>query len=304
MAFAFPWDTVHRLDMDNNCSPALKTFLEALHCGSKLESVSLHGVAGLIRSSGRQGPYLLSYKPVKPVVSNIPSLSARLSNAQGFSDMLYDMFWSTTLPSLQTLKLCLIPPHKFLNKKNCHATEGLNPPTFHAFLECSNCNITMIAIEGMNILDTDVINLLQYTRSLHTFTLCELWATTKFQRSEGRAPVEPGHQIITKSFLKQLEATTLTADAFSTQQPLVPKLKCLKLGVQSHFNANEVFVDMIKLRWEPSYGDMCSSDMEQLRTVVLHVMSRKLAKVIYEPLKMIDREGMMISVFGNGKWVI
>ncbi|KAK1231506.1 hypothetical protein PQX77_005371 [Marasmius sp. AFHP31] len=298
-------DTVHHLDMDNDCSPALETFLEALRRGSKLESIFLHGLAGLILNNGRQDVYMSLSEPVKPVVSNISSLSARLSNAQSFSNTLYDMFRSTTLPSLQTLELCLVPAYEFLRKKDYHFPQGLHPPTFHAFLERSNCNITTLALEGMNLSDRDVINLLQHTRSLHTFTLCELWATTEFQgRPEQRAPVKSGYQIVTKSFLKHLGATTLTADAFSTQQPLVPKLKYLKLGVQSHFDADEVFVDMVKSRWESTCGDMCSSDMKQLRTVVLHVVHGELEKGVYEPLKRIDREGMMISVFGNGERVI
>ncbi|KAK1231510.1 hypothetical protein PQX77_005375 [Marasmius sp. AFHP31] len=144
------------------------------------------------------------------------------------------------------------------------------------------------------------------TPLLFTHFLSELWATDDYRDSkytQERVP-KPNGQIVTKAFLKRLQSTTFPANPFSSQHPLVPKLRYLKLGVQSHFDGDEVFVNAIQSRWERPDGGWCSNEMDRLRTVVLYVVGRDLVAQIYGPLKRIDREGMMISVFGNEKRVV
>ncbi|KAK1231513.1 hypothetical protein PQX77_005379 [Marasmius sp. AFHP31] len=162
----------------------------------------------------------------------------------------------------------------------------------------------------MPLSESEVIGLLQHTPSLHTFILHELWASGDYRdnlnrRQKWKSKLEPQYQIVTKTFLEKLGALTVVADPFAaTQYLLVPRLKTLKLGVHSHFDGDDTFVDFVKSRWMQADGDVGLNEVKRLRTVVLHIADRKLVEKVYEPLKRVDREGMMISVFGDGVRVI
>ncbi|KAF9258822.1 hypothetical protein L218DRAFT_1004574 [Marasmius fiardii PR-910] len=143
---------------------------------------------------------------------------------------------------------------------------------------------------------------------VNTFILHELWATDHSIDVLYRlGPPMNTFQTVTKHLLKRLGGAPFTHSAFSLQHPLLPKLKWLTLRVQSHFDADEDFVEWVKSRWFRSIGDSPSlhgREIEVLRTVELHVVERSLENELYEPLKEVDEDGMMISVFGDGKRVV
>ncbi|KAL0568588.1 hypothetical protein V5O48_013395, partial [Marasmius crinis-equi] len=100
---------------------------------------------------------------------------------------------------------------------------------------------------------------------VHTFTLSGFWVS----KPEDYSQASPStlHKTITRSLLERLEAPTL-ADVFS-QSPLLPKLRSLQPAAQSHFDADNVFVDVVKSRWDRTSGDGSSYATERLRAVVL-----------------------------------
>ncbi|KAF9257914.1 hypothetical protein L218DRAFT_837725, partial [Marasmius fiardii PR-910] len=139
--------------------------------------------------------------------------------------------------------------------------------------------------------------LLHLTPAVHTFTLHEVWATDQDNDIERVKKPRRLYQTVTKSLLEQLQASPLTADAFSSQLPLLPKLKSLTLRVREHFDADQAFVDLVRSRWFHQTDDLFGFDIETLRTVELHVFDRVLPADVYELLKRIEEDGMMISVF-------
>ncbi|KAL0568257.1 hypothetical protein V5O48_013729, partial [Marasmius crinis-equi] len=207
--------------------------------------------------------YELSFEPFVPVISNFSTLSFLIGNKEGFHALLCDFFRGVTLPSLDTLKIRFIEPKH---------------------------------VRRIPLSDSGVISTLKLTPSVHTFTLSELWASVPRDYTE--EPPKTLHKTVTDTLLQGLKAPIFDSNVFSAQTPLLPKLGSFKLAVQSHFDADQAFVEMVKSRW---IGDTCS---EKLRTAVLHVVNRKLVEGVYEPPKRLDEEGVMVTVCGNGIRVV
>ncbi|KAL0061435.1 hypothetical protein AAF712_011729 [Marasmius tenuissimus] len=308
----FPCNTTRHLEVRYDGPPGLEGVLEALRRGSQLESTTLRWTESLDLDSDTSDSYQASDEPTEKARSSISFLSVEFSEPKGFFPLIGDLLRSTSLPLLQDLRICLSFPYYLDYKKGLKWFGAWPRDAFHSFLDRSDCTLTTLALEGMALSESEVIGLLKYTPFLHTFTLCELWATDRYREDVARgyscAPKKPKlkYRVVTKSFLKKLEGSMVTADAFATaQHPLIPRLKTLKLGVQSHFVGDEVFVNFVKSRWQQADDDVgLNAEVERLRTVALHVVGRKLVEKVYEPLKRVDREGMMISVFGDGVRVI
>ncbi|KAK1231512.1 hypothetical protein PQX77_005378 [Marasmius sp. AFHP31] len=305
-----PWDTTRHLDMGYDRRPDVQMALEALHRASQLDTMFLHW---MVDDADAFNPYEASDEPFENVRSAISTLSIDLSGPQGSFPLIYDLFQNISLPCLQGLRICLDPPHLLDYKEGSKCFGTWPRDTFHSFLERSDCALTTLVLEGMPLSESEVTGLLKYTPFLRTLVLCELWATDKYSEDLIRgyswrpasANPKPKCQTVTKSFLRGLEASTVTADAFApAQHPLIPRLRTLKLGVQSHFDWDQVFVDLVKSRWKQDGGKSGPNGVGKLRTAVLYVLGKKLVERLYEPLKRFDREGMMISVFGNGERVI
>ncbi|KAL0061436.1 hypothetical protein AAF712_011730 [Marasmius tenuissimus] len=305
-----PPDTTRYLDMGYDRRPDVQMALQVLHRASQLHSMFLHW---MVDDADTIDPHEAPDEPLKDVRSAISSLSIDLSGPKGSFPLICDLFRNISLPCLQDLRVCLDPPYRLDYKKGSKCFGTWPRDTLHSFLERSDCTLTTLVLEGMPLSESEVTGLLKYTPFLRTLILCELWATDKYVEDLVRghswrpASANPKFkcQTVTKSFLRRLEASNITTDAFATaQHPLVPRLRTLKLGVQSHFDGDEVFVDLCKSRWEQGDGNTSLNRVERLRTAVLHVLGRELVKRVYEPLKRFDREGMMISVFGNGERAI
>ncbi|KAL0575859.1 hypothetical protein V5O48_006109 [Marasmius crinis-equi] len=297
----FPWANIRHLDMDFDGDNSPATVFECLGLGHSIQSLAYCGIAafdGLTPTN----PYTSQDEARVPVTSNLHTLTFRLQNEKGFYPLLQDFLRGLTLPNLTNLTI------RFEEDANSRQTEGFGfleewpRSVLRGFLDRSGCTLTSLVLEGMPLADTHVLALLNLTPSLQSFTLSELWASVPADYSKA-TPLRL-HKTVTRTLLQRLDAPAFAPDAFTAQHPLLPKLKYLKLAVQSHFDSDQVFVEMIRSRWDRPNGDLFLYPTERLRTVVLHVVNRKLAEGVYEPLKRLDEEGLMITVFGDGIRVV
>ncbi|KAL0562672.1 hypothetical protein V5O48_019411, partial [Marasmius crinis-equi] len=237
-----------------------------------------------------------------PVInSTLTTLSVQLRNEDGLYALLHDFFRGVTFPSVTNLGILFDAFGSHRSKKNFIIPGAWPRNELHRFMDRSGCVLTTLSLEGIPLAESDIVALLKHAPSVHEFTLSELWAV-KPEPGElsNKEPPSKLYKSVTRSFLTRLRSPGFAPDAFSAQTPLLPKLTSFKLSVQSHFDADQAFVDMVKSRWDRSNVDIGEYPTKRLRTVVLYVMNRKLVQDVYEPLKMLDREGMMVNVFGNG----
>ncbi|KAG7091536.1 hypothetical protein E1B28_010565 [Marasmius oreades] len=291
----FPWETIRHL---NTKYGNLQHVLECLQHGRGLLSLTYRDD----QDSALTYNFPSQRVDEDRVVSNLGTLSLELSNPSTLYPLLSDILQNVTLPSLKNLTISCetLGVRQRISRtfQFCHMWPAVN---LSLFMERSRCNLTTLVLTGIPLLDSQVISMLHLTPSLHTFTLHELWATETTQYQEAPKKL---HRTVTKDLLEKLEATY--SNAFYFQHPLLPKLKWLTLWVQSHFDADEAFVELVKSRWvRPASGDPSFAyDTEHLRTVELYVLGRKLLEEVYEPLKTIEENGMMITVFGDGVRVV
>ncbi|KAL0068354.1 hypothetical protein AAF712_004432 [Marasmius tenuissimus] len=299
----FPWAGIRHCDLGFDSKRTPVTVFEALRLGGNLESLLFHGQANVGLD---QKPYRSREEYSEAVVSSLKTLSIRLGNYKGFYGLVNDFIYGVTLPHLNDLSISLIEP------ATLRATEGFElrgewpRKAFCNFFKRSGCTLTTLVLEGIPLLTLDVVSVLRSTPQLQSFTLCELWAVPVTNESECSENSAPGtlYKTVTESFRKRLEAPAFGTDMFATQHPLLPRLTFLKLGVQSHFDADRAFVDMVKSRWNRPNGDVFSYNTEVLRTAVLHIMDRAAEEAIYEPLKRLDGRGMMVTVLADGRRVV
>ncbi|KAJ8074417.1 hypothetical protein PM082_015318 [Marasmius tenuissimus] len=292
-----PWDTIHHLDMAFEEAVEPLAALDLLRLGVGLQSLVYTGEA--VAGVHERESYQRSDDLPDPVISNLTALAVHFRDVGGFYNLLHDFIQCSTLPLLESLHISLRGHTRSLDIDY----QGKWPHTaIYDCFERSGCNLAKLTLEGIPLNDLDVIALTKLTPSLRSITLIEPPATVYKKKNRQKLL-----QTVTRTFLQRLVAPTFVANAFSTQQPLLPKLKYLKLEVQSHFDADQVFVDLVRSRWtRPTAGQGVLSDTatERLREVVLNVMDRKVDENAYVPLKRMDEEGLMVSVFGNRERVI
>ncbi|KAK1236308.1 hypothetical protein PQX77_000470 [Marasmius sp. AFHP31] len=297
-SMSFLPSTLRHLEMEHDGTSTLFSLFDAMRNTPKLESLVYSG--GAIIDDGE--PFKSSDEDLECVVSSMSSLAIQQWGAEGFFALASHLLRGSTLPHLKHFRIDFTGAREFRMDLDKDFTDRWPRPELDAFLERSGCNLTILSLKGLPLPENDVLALLEYTTSLHSLTLHEFLFGEDIARFKHLS--RKLQKTVTKTFLKRLEATTFSADAFSMQHPILPKLKYLELKVQSHFDADETFVDVVQSRWDRATGDSCSINMERLRTVVLYVANRELATTIYEPLKRVDETGMMVSVFGNGKLIV
>ncbi|KAL0061249.1 hypothetical protein AAF712_011906, partial [Marasmius tenuissimus] len=291
----FPWATIRHLDMDFREATEPLAVSDILRFGQELESLVYSGEAAI--GDVEAEPYKLSDDLPEPIVSNLAALAIRFSDIEGFHDLLHDFIQCVTLPRLAKLEISFVT--HIGRKESLHERAIWPRQALFDFFERSGCNLTELILQKTPLKESDLISLLQLTPSLRSFTFSELWSATYIKK-----PQQELLHTITRSFLRRLEALTFTVDAFSTHHFLLPKLRYLELGVQSHFDADEGFVEVVRSRWVRSnVGDVFPA-AERLREVVLRVAGKKVDEDIYAPLRRMNEEGLMISVFGNGVRVV
>ncbi|KAG7091535.1 hypothetical protein E1B28_010564 [Marasmius oreades] len=294
---SLPWSTLRHLDLvDTEHYWDREAIVECFRRGNKLQSF-------VYRHESEEYPSIRT-RNEHCVVSNIESLSLELPNPDSFNYVLSEMIQAVTLPSLVNFTISCTPPEPYGEPNYIKFFMAWPGNVFSEFMERSKCNLTTLALKGIPLSESKLMPLLQLTPSLHTFILHEFLATEDAWDDDDFEDRKNKYQTVTESFLNRLAVSPLTADPFLSRNPLLPKLKWFTLRVQSHFDADAAFVELVKSRWVYPTGDLPFHDMETLRTVELHVLNRSLPKKVYEPLKAVDADGMMISVFGNGKRIV
>ncbi|KAK1225765.1 hypothetical protein PQX77_011284 [Marasmius sp. AFHP31] len=296
LAHVFPWQTIRQLRLEYDKQDTLAGILEVLQLGTNLQSLVYFGDSWVDSIPFR--PYESLPRRIKEediVVSDISSLTIDMKGPRGFFDVVHDFFRAVTMPSLTSLTISC----KLLQDgSTIHFHSSWPREVIHEFFERSASTITTLNLSGMKLSEPEVISTLQLTPSVHHFTLSEVGANSYDAANNGLFP-----QTITKSLLKRLYGNTSLDNAYGTQYPILSKLTFLRLEAQFRFDADEEFVDLVQSRWFKQESGM-SRDVERLRTVELHVQGRKLSSEIYEPLKWVESDGMMVSIMNGGERVI
>ncbi|KAL0063848.1 hypothetical protein AAF712_009199 [Marasmius tenuissimus] len=229
----------------------------------------------------------------------VRKLVVNLFHRHGIYAHLRDTFQSLTLPSLVDLQLI----------GDC-STDGFFEESwpsrfFDKFIVRSECTLTSLRLD-LPLLDEDVIACLRHFPSLESLSVTEL-------STNEENDLEPDDlvQTVTKSLMAKLTvvgANHLKIPDKTAPLLFLPKLISLRLLVHAHFDADVEFVEMVKSRWYSfTSGSIDPSFLmhyHRLRSTVLDIQSRDAEKLVYEPLKICDSEGMRIVVKVNGAYIV
>ncbi|KAK1221937.1 hypothetical protein PQX77_015227 [Marasmius sp. AFHP31] len=299
---ALPLDRLRHLTARRWGNQAIRKFVNTLKRCHSLESFTYTNdseavVGEMVDWESDSNTYVSSVggigEVIEPVVSPAQTMTVNLHNRAGIYVELGDLFSCLTLPRLKSLNI----------RGSCNPTEGYADEWPRAEVEmflsrsgsgyCST--LTKLSLEGMPLRDFQVLALLRLTPALEDLTIGEMWTCLTFD-----PPPDPRKlvQTATRMLMLELRSQRSNENALASCHPIVSRLERLKLRVQAHFDADEVFVDMVKSRWfTPGW-------LKQLREVELHVLGRALNAKTYETLKHLDQDGMMITVLGNGQRVV
>ncbi|KAJ8091995.1 hypothetical protein PM082_024231 [Marasmius tenuissimus] len=88
-------------------------------------------------------------------------------------------------------------------------------------------------------------------------------------------------------------------------------LKFLELRAHKRFDSDQEYVNMIRSRWRSRSPESdklntstFNSDWRSLRTATLDILGREADELVYQPLKVCDREGMQIVVKAGGEIIV
>ncbi|KAG7091578.1 hypothetical protein E1B28_010600 [Marasmius oreades] len=293
---------LHHLDLEYDRWERVDVDLAPLKAAKKLRSFRFFGKALALGTGSHYFPLIQEDREtvddIPHITSPITSLSLHFLNSCGVYNILTDIFLVLTLPSLTSLEIHGEVALKQENIKD-HTVEQ---PIFysnwphHAITSCilrSGCSLTTLSLLGMPIHDTYIIRLFRLTPALQKLTIHELCADHGIDLKKLHIPLK---QNVTKKLLEELRVT-------DERHPSIPKLRYLELRVQSHFDVDKAFVEMVESRWSLINLELWPQ-MERLRTVSLIVLDRKLDEGVYEPLRKLDRAGMMVSVLAKGVYIV
>ncbi|KAK7043967.1 hypothetical protein VNI00_008135 [Paramarasmius palmivorus] len=231
--------------------------------------------------------------------SNIQTFEIDLYDRRGVFSEVSDVFASLTLPFIHTLSIRGDSPVVY----GYHTALWGEWPSvvMRDFIVRSDCHLTSLRLVGLPLSDTEVISFLNLTPALEHLSISEVWANTDFPIGEHSVPFV---NTVTKALIQRLTVPVLSQDVWSSQMyPLVPMLKCLRLRVHKHFDADSMFAQMVLSRWRVE-NFMEEFPTQRIRTVVLNVVGRDLHMEMYVGLRELDVEGLMVTIIGNNKvWV-
>ncbi|KIK53322.1 hypothetical protein GYMLUDRAFT_88395 [Collybiopsis luxurians FD-317 M1] len=155
---------------------------------------------------------------------------------------------------------------------------------FTSFLSRSSCQLTKLVISSIGLSDTDLIAALQLLPSLVILQLDDNDASPK---------ISP----ITSNFICALEPLGALERSISNST-LIPKLRYLSLN----FSGNEFddlgFISMISSRWLLDSMDTEITGVERIRSVEMRFQEREVDATVYQPLQLLDRMGLRVTVCG------
>ncbi|KAL0565196.1 hypothetical protein V5O48_016833 [Marasmius crinis-equi] len=314
-----PWASIRQLVWSYDFQDTLDSVLTALRQVG-IQLVSLGYLITFPFGPGDNGlglsrPYP---KPVAPVTSSdlitspIRSLSLSLTRVDDSyapsCNILHDLIRRLTLPSLESLSVAsenaVNSPHSTIS-----VPQEMEWPR-DALNECiqrSNCTtLTTLTLEGIPLIDSDVLSLLEFVPSVETLTLREFGTLAEFKQINGTfdRPISASHvsrladppttlhKTVTKSLLAQFEVPAVSPSS-SDDHIFLPKLEYLELTVQSHFDADKTFITAVESRSRDDRSDGVVS----LRRAVLYVRKPRVSA------DEIEGELLRSIVYGCGKRV-
>jgi hypothetical protein len=159
---------------------------------------------------------------------------------------------------------------------------------FSSFVSRSSCTITTFTLRAVSLSDLELIAALQLMPSLLHFEL---------DQAEGSKNPISSHLISSLTHYQ------------STSSSVVPKLHSLRLIYQPVDAFDDAaFVNMVQSRWFKPGSDLSAEMLAMgrgsIRSVVLKFDMRKVVADIYDPLRILDAEGLRVAVVGtNGTQV-
>ncbi|KAL0566837.1 hypothetical protein V5O48_015160 [Marasmius crinis-equi] len=230
---------------------------------------------------------------------NVHSLTVYLFHDHGTYAHLSDIFQSLTLPSLTSVYL--YGDSNTTEDNPDGAFDGEWPGSVvDLFFARSRCYLTKLTLEGLPLDGSQLLSFLQHTPLLESLVVIEFSAVDYWVQPQ------TSPNLLTKTVTKSL-VQKLRIQIESAPTPFLPKLDIFRFRVQQHFDADVEFVDMLKSRWYspiPASGTNPPFQHRSLRTASLHILDRDVDEYIYQPLKALDAEGMMVVVNAGGKIVI
>ena len=230
-------------------------------------------------------------------LQGLKELRIALYDRDGVYLHIADIMGHLSLPSLTTL-------HLIGDCDRDGMFQGIWPRTIiHRFFTRSWCGgiLTAVIFDGIPIPDSDIIAFLNHTPSLESLMLNELFAKNHSRNPVNGSGLGFGEslQSISKTFINALNTRR-----YPSQTAFLPKLRSLHLRAHNHFDADDEFVDMVRSRWHPRQLENESLGYDSIREVSLMILNRDLDSQVYEPLKVLEKEGLRVVVSGNGRIVV
>ncbi|KAF9068522.1 hypothetical protein BDP27DRAFT_1421874 [Rhodocollybia butyracea] len=205
------------------------------------------------------------------VMLNLTSLT--ITETDNTRSTFSDAFSLLTAPALDSLELRL-NTRKYVS----------NPvASIEAFLARSRCTLGILVLDGVSIVDEEVIALLKQLPSLIQLTIMDSL------NSQATLPV-------TKKLVESLHGHRHSA-LHPTFIPIIPKLQSITLGVHSPGFDAELFVNMIASRWFPDSDEYSAlnAGVSCMRSVELF-LSKSCNDADYIGLNQFEKVGMCTVV--------
>ncbi|KAL0566571.1 hypothetical protein V5O48_015434 [Marasmius crinis-equi] len=276
-------------------------------CADTVETISYESIPDLTHFYFFLEASHSPQSPVTPVkCKNVMEMAVNLYSHKGTYPHIRDIFESLTLPSLTSLFLVGDCDKSATNPYG--GFEGAWPGlAFENFVIRSRCGITEMEIQGIPIHESELIDVLQRTPTLENFSFAEFCA---MDYGDSSLEISPGILVktINRLILSRLQVQVSESSPTDSKEPLLPKLRRLELRVQRHFDADVQFINMLKSRWyHPASTFVVNPPFRHssLRSASLYIVGRHGSlEHLYEPIKAIEREGMMVVVNEGGKVIV
>lgn len=265
---SLPWGQIIHFSLDDTPVQQIPSLLA--RC-PRMETAHLGGCYSETEGNGEEQPDIIT------VTS--PLLRSLTLSVMGWSavprDSLSTLFLSVTLPSLRVL--CID------GNGNENFQKWLQD-SFPSFLSRSSCTLTALSLLNLALLDADLLAIFTLLPRLRDLTL------------------ENQHPKTSDSVIQSLCAYSSAQSFDFAQSVLLPKLQSIRLRACGTAFSDQTFVDMVKSRWLPA-GSSGGSGVACLRSVDLHVTSRRFDSAKSESLRHLAKAGMRISVTDSAGFV-
>ncbi|KAF9069769.1 hypothetical protein BDP27DRAFT_1420672 [Rhodocollybia butyracea] len=153
---------------------------------------------------------------------------------------------------------------------------------FMTFVQRSSFSLTTLIIQGLNLPDSSMVLFLAHVPTLLDFTLVDT-----------NAP--PEGSPITEGLIKSLHAYQYRNSSLRLlDEPLLPRLRSLKLTHNGEVFNDQAVVDMIKSRWTSDF--ILNKEVDCLWSFTRTYRCRKKVLCAYDVLDHIEKDGMRLVI--------